>query len=140
LYLYEKYITLSRDLQTCSYLLFHLMGSVTPFPQTWISFCNIIYDYKWNFFFQYSSCMWDPPPLFLPIKIWIWIVVLLNWRCIFIVKSNVKCLHESTGAWGMDFVSSSPLLFSTTPLFSKFSYKSFLFQNVHNHSFFFIWQ
>lgn len=40
-----------------------------------------------------------------------------------------------TGAWGMDFVSSSPL-FSTTPLFSKFSYKSFLFQNFHNHSFF----
>ena len=28
-----------------------------------------------------------------------------------------------TGAWGMDFVSSSPL-------FSKFSYKSFLFQTV----------
>ena len=27
-------------------------------------------------------------------------------------------------------------LFSTTPLFSKFSYKSFLFQNFHNHSFF----
>ena len=42
-----------------------------------------------------------------------------------------------TGAWGMDFVSSFPL-FSTTPLFSKFSYKSFLFQNFHNHSFFFI--
>ena len=40
-----------------------------------------------------------------------------------------------TGAWGMDFVSSSPL-FSTTPFFSKFSYKSFLFQNFHNHSFF----
>ena len=40
-----------------------------------------------------------------------------------------------TDAWGMDFVSSSPL-FSTTPLFSKFSYKSFLFQNFHNHSFF----
>ena len=44
---------------------------------------------------------------------------------------------STTGAWGMDFVSSSPL-FSTTPppLFSKFSYKSFLFQNFHNHSFF----
>ena len=41
----------------------------------------------------------------------------------------------TTGAWGMDFVSSSPL-FSTTPPFSKFSYKSFLFQNVHYHSFF----
>ena len=86
------------------------------------------------------ACGTPPPPLFLPIKIWIWIVVLLNWRCIFIVKSNVKCLHESTGAWGMDFVSSSPLLFSTTPLFSKFSYKSFLFQNFHNRSFFFIRQ
>ena len=41
----------------------------------------------------------------------------------------------STGAWGMDFLSSSPL-FSTAPLFSQFSYKSFLFQNFHNHSFF----
>jgi hypothetical protein len=37
-------------------------------------------------------------------------------------------LGISTGAWGMDFVSSSPL-------FSKFSYKSFLFQNFR---FFFI--
>ena len=37
-------------------------------------------------------------------------------------------VHLGTGAWSMDFVSSSPL-FSTTPLFSKFSYKSFLFQN-----------
>ena len=46
---------------------------------------------------------------------------------------------QTTGAWGMDFVSSSPL-FSTTPLFSKFSYKSFLFQNFHNLSFFFIWR
>ena len=38
---------------------------------------------------------------------------------------------------GMDFISTSPL-FSTTPppFFSKFSYKSFLFQNFHNHSFF----
>ena len=46
-------------------------------------------------------------------------------------------LKIATAAWGMDFVSSSPL-FSTTPppLFSKFSYKSFLFQNFHNHSFF----
>jgi hypothetical protein len=42
----------------------------------------------------------------------------------------------STGAWGMDFVSSSPLFFTTPPFFSKFSYKSFLFQNFHNHSFF----
>ena len=42
-----------------------------------------------------------------------------------------------TGTWGIDYVSSSPL-FSTTPppFFSKFSYKSFLFQNFHNHSFF----
>ena len=40
-------------------------------------------------------------------------------------------LYLTTGAWGMDFISSSPL-FSTT----KFSYKSFLFQNFHNHSFF----
>ena len=40
-----------------------------------------------------------------------------------------------TGAWGMDFVSSSPL-FSTTPLFQNVSYKSFLFQNFHNRSFF----
>ena len=40
------------------------------------------------------------------------------------------CFHERhTGAWGMDFVSSSPL-------FTKFSYNSFLFQNFHNHSFF----
>lgn len=38
--------------------------------------------------------MWDTP-FFLPIKILFWIVVLLNWRWIFIVKSNVKCLHES---------------------------------------------
>jgi hypothetical protein len=44
-------------------------------------------------------------------------------------------LKQIAGAWGMDFVSSSPL-FSTTPFFSKFSYKSFVFQNVHNHSFF----
>ena len=36
-------------------------------------------------------------------------------------------VHLGTGAWGMDFVSSSPL-FSTTPRF---------FQNFHiNHSFF----
>jgi hypothetical protein len=40
-------------------------------------------------------------------------------------------LEAGTGAWGMDFVSSSPL-FSTTPLFSKFSYKSFLFQKPKN--------
>ena len=46
-----------------------------------------------------------------------------------------KMVIENTGAWGMNFVSSSPL-FSTTPLFSNFSYKSFLFQNFHNHSFF----
>jgi hypothetical protein len=39
-------------------------------------------------------------------------------------------VHLGTGAWGMDIASSSPL-FSTTPLFSKFSYKSFLFQNFH---------
>ena len=51
-------------------------------------------------------------------------------------------MERFTGAWGMHFVSSSPL-FSTTrpPPFSKYSYKSFLFQNFHNHSFFFkIWQ
>ena len=40
-----------------------------------------------------------------------------------------------TGAWGMDFVSSSPFSL-LLPLFLKFSYKSFLFQNFHNHSFF----
>ena len=50
----------------------------------------------------------------------------------------LSCLHSVilfTGAWGMDFVSSSP--FSLLPPFSKFSYKSFLFQNFHNHWFFF---
>jgi hypothetical protein len=41
----------------------------------------------------------------------------------------------TTGAWGMDFVSSSPFSL-LLPLFSKFSYKSFFFQNFHNHSFF----
>ena len=29
-----------------------------------------------------------------------------------------------------------PFLYYPPPLFSKFSYKSFLFQNFHNHSFF----
>ena len=55
----------------------------------------------------------------------------------FLIKINPGLLFllKITGAWGMDFVSSSPF-FSTTPLFSKFSYKSFLFQNFHNHSFF----
>ena len=49
--------------------------------------------------------------------------------------SNVH--DKITGAWGMDFVSSSPFsLLPPPPLFSKFSYKSFLFQNFHNHSFF----
>jgi hypothetical protein len=33
-------------------------------------------------------------------------------------------LAMSTGAWGMDFVSSSSLFSTTPPLFSKFSYKS----------------
>jgi hypothetical protein len=33
--------------------------------------------------------------------------------------------NTTTGAWGMGFVSSSPL-FSNTPPFSKFTYKSFL--------------
>jgi hypothetical protein len=49
----------------------------------------------------------------------------------------LKCVSgcESTGAWGMDFLSSSPLFSTTTP-FSKFAYKSFLFQYFHNHSFF----
>ena len=45
-------------------------------------------------------------------------------------------IDDITGAWGMDFVSSSPLFSTTPPFFSKFSYKSFLFQNFHNHSFF----
>ena len=45
-------------------------------------------------------------------------------------------VYFATGAWGMDFVSSSPLFSTTPPFFSKFSYKSFLFQNFHNHSFF----
>ena len=46
---------------------------------------------------------------------------------------------NDTGAWGMNFVFSSP--FSVLlPLFWKFSYKSFLFQNVHIHSFCFLWQ
>jgi hypothetical protein len=54
-------------------------------------------------------------------------------------RMNYNDSNSPTGAWGMDFVSSSP--FSLPPLFfSKFSYKSFLFQNFHNHSFFFIWQ
>ena len=43
---------------------------------------------------------------------------------------------KTTGAWGMDFVSSSPFSLLPPPPFSKFSYKSFLFQNFHNHSFF----
>ena len=34
---------------------------------------------------------------------------------------------DNTGAWGMDFVSSSTLFSTIPPLFSKFSYKSFLF-------------
>jgi hypothetical protein len=46
---------------------------------------------------------------------------------------------KSTGTWGHGFRFLLPL-FSTTPLFSKFSYKSFLFQNFRNHSFFSIWQ
>ena len=37
-----------------------------------------------------------------------------------VVKRALCFLVPSTGAWGMDFVSSSPL-FSTTTLFSKFS-------------------
>ena len=45
------------------------------------------------------------------------------------LPDKISCpyiIHKRTGAWGMDFVSSSPL-FSTTPLF----------QNFHvNHSFF----
>ena len=43
--------------------------------------------------------------------------------------------HRSMGR-GFRFL--HPPLFSTTPppFFSKFSYKSFLFQNFHNHSFF----
>ena len=53
----------------------------------------------------------------------------------FPIQDTRGILVYITGTWGMDFVSSSPL-FSTTPLFSKFSYKSFLFQNFHNHSFF----
>ena len=39
-------------------------------------------------------------------------------------------MDVDTGAWGMDFVSSSPLFSTTPPLFSKFSYKSFLIQSV----------
>ena len=44
-------------------------------------------------------------------------------------KKKKREVVKTTGAWGMNFVSSSPH-------FSKFSYKSFLFQNVHHHSFF----
>ena len=49
------------------------------------------------------------------------------------ISKNTKTLLYSrvvltTGAWGMDLVSSSPLFSTTPPLFSKFSYKSFLFQ------------
>ena len=49
--------------------------------------------------------------------------------------AHIYGMNKGTGTWGMDFVSSSPL-FSTIPPFFKFSYKSFLFQNFHNHSFF----
>ena len=43
------------------------------------------------------------------------------------IKENKQL--STTGAWGMDFVSSSPLVSTTPPpFFSKFSYKSFLFQ------------
>ena len=48
---------------------------------------------------------------------------------------RVTTLVLLTGAWGMDFASSSPFSL-LPPLFSKCSYKSFLFQNFHNHSFF----
>ena len=52
------------------------------------------------------------------------------------LKIKSRCHGISTGAWDMDFVSSSPLFSTPPPLFSKFSYKSFFFQNFHNHSFF----
>ena len=44
------------------------------------------------------------------------------------------CTSQAHGAW----ISFPPPPFSLLPppLFSKFSYKSFLFQNFHNHSFF----
>ena len=48
-----------------------------------------------------------------------------------LIRAYVYCHICPTGAWGMDFVSSSPL-FSTTPPF---------FQNFHiNHSFFKIFE
>jgi hypothetical protein len=50
----------------------------------------------------------------------------------------IICLFftQAHGAW----ISFPPPPFSLLPPFSKFSYKSFLFKNVHNRSFFFIWQ
>ena len=69
-------------------------------------------------------------------------LILRHWRIFFLlsicyplVNTCIDTCSRITDAWSMDFVSSSPV-FSTTPLFSKFSYKSFLFQNVHNLSFF----
>jgi hypothetical protein len=38
---------------------------------------------------------------------------------------------QFTGAWGMNFVSSSPPFCLLLPRFSKFSYKLFLFKKFH---------
>ena len=51
-----------------------------------------------------------------------------NTGCVFCI-----CIHRRMGH-GFRFLLPFSLL--PPPFFSKFSYKSFLFQNVHNHSFF----
>jgi hypothetical protein len=84
---------------------------------------------------------------------WNWIHVLfmmydVYWYCQMKKKRMImKILKKEWFIWkfekrgdsrekgGGGNVSSSPL-FSTIPPFLKFSYKSFLFQNFHNHSFF----
>jgi hypothetical protein len=60
------------------------------------------------------------------------------WRVWFslIYESLLYKEPQAHGAW----ISFPPPPFLYYPPFSKFSYKSFLFQNFHNHSFFFIWQ
>jgi hypothetical protein len=76
------------------------------------------------------------PTLFIPLFHWMSIMLGTVWFFIYLISTFIPLdVNNFTGAWGMDFVSSSPF-FSTTPPFSKFSYKSFLFQNFHNHSFF----
>ena len=59
--------------------------------------------------------------------------IISNTGIFFGFNSNVSNLYHRRMGHGFRFLLP---LFSTTPLFSKFSYKSFLFQNFHNHSFF----